>query len=551
MPKGKAWLTTCDEQSAFDCPMASTSSRIMTTRLVNVKVWKKGRSPVPRKHPQYANAAEAVSAALDRERAKRSGDMKPIELVKYALAAYLAFVNAEDEEWGLGHGVFESNDSRDLRHGTKAAVDRMLFNANYWRAAYETRIVEACDDEVAAKSCVDAITVWTSHPLRLNRLSPDEAVAVFERFQPPFAVNKRRGSQDNEGMGRGPLSDLRKVLSRLEKSLSVSSFKSLDTVACAMESESRLYETLAGPGPLDVLFVTLPAWCLQNRIKLVNGTWWDDSAVMGVIIDALHARFLELGFGDVICRYFYDSCYEALDVYHHELSADASELADLEIPELVSMVVRAREACPSFETDGYGDLLPSWLIGKEQLIWNILVCSLYGPVCARPLLADSPNAMLNQNYVGKTDVITELASALFIRYIEDRTDSAQPSEFATFASMPTSLRDSNIAFISSIPSKLSVLGYEVMPLGSCYPDRRVSAFTESEIECLAILEHRRWVEEREKSGWMYGESKDVEALVSPYLVPWEELTDRVREWNRSAVRSIPGLLASVNLAIVR
>ena len=41
----------------------------------------------------------------------------------------------------------------------------------------------------------------------------------------------------------------------------------------------------------------------------------------------------------------------------------------------------------------------------------------------------------------------------------------------------------------------------------------------------------------------------VERRRSPYMVPWEELPDRAREWNRSAVRSIPSLLASVNLAV--
>ena len=44
---------------------------------------------------------------------------------------------------------------------------------------------------------------------------------------------------------------------------------------------------------------------------------------------------------------------------------------------------------------------------------------------------------------------------------------------------------------------------------------------------------------------------DDTAKRSPYLVPWEELPDRAREWNRSAVRSIPSLLASVNLAVVK
>ena len=46
-------------------------------------------------------------------------------------------------------------------------------------------------------------------------------------------------------------------------------------------------------------------------------------------------------------------------------------------------------------------------------------------------------------------------------------------------------------------------------------------------------------------------SKDVERRRSPYMVPWEELPDRAKEWNRSAVRSIPSLLASVNLAVVK
>ncbi len=156
-----------------------------------------------------------------------------------------------------------------------------------------------------------------------------------------------------------------------------------------------------------------------------------------------------------------------------------------------------------------------------------------------------------QGYAGKTDVITELARTSFVRYTTDRIVSQTDQEFATFATLPADLRNSSIAYISSIHSKLEALGYEVLPAGSCYPDRCVGEFTASEVECLAILEHRRWLKEREHAGWRYGEIKDVEAKRSPYMVPWEELPDRAKEWNRSAVRSIPALLASVNLAIVR
>ena len=90
--------------------------------------------------------------------------------------------------------------------GTQAAVDRLLFNANYWLAAYESRIAGACGPEGAAE-LLKAVTVWSTHTLKLNKLGNDEAVVTFERFHPPFAANNRRGSA--EGRARGPSSNSR------------------------------------------------------------------------------------------------------------------------------------------------------------------------------------------------------------------------------------------------------------------------------------------------------------------------------------------------------
>ena len=82
---------------------------------------------------------DAVKLALERERQKRE-DIKPIELLKVALSAYLAFTFNEDDANATGGKTpRESTDSAALRRGTQAAVDRLLFNANYWRAAYESR----------------------------------------------------------------------------------------------------------------------------------------------------------------------------------------------------------------------------------------------------------------------------------------------------------------------------------------------------------------------------------------------------------------------------
>lgn len=497
---------------------------------------------------------DAVEAALKREEARRGSTMKPIEVVKVALAAYLSFTFREDRE-GNESTAFptESRDAAQLRRGTEASIDRLLFNANYWRAAYESRIIAACARPEDAQLCLQAVSVWNAHTLKLNRLSPDETAATFVRFCPPFALNQRRGSHEHCRAGKGPLPDFKKAIEDLGKhgAEPAESLDDLRFLLVTMEAEAAAYESFDPSTPLRTLFDVLPAWCLQNRIELVSGSWWDDCAVMGVIIDGLYRRFLDLGFSEAACQYFLDSCYEALDAYHRDLSSEPIPLSELDIPQLITLVQEARREYPTFETDGYGHQLPAWLISKEQLIWNILVCAIYGPPSTRPLLVDSPDMLSSQGYTEKTDVITELAQTSFTRYTADRIASQADQEFASFAQLPSDLRDSSIAYIVSIHRKLDTLGYEVLPAGTCYPERCVTAFTASEVECLAILEHRRWLQERQKAGWRYGATKDVEAKRSPYLVPWEELPDRAREWNRSAVRSIPSLLASVNLAVVK
>lgn len=491
-----------------------------------------------------------MQAAIDREIHKRNGEIKPIEIVKIAISAYQTCVFAE-EGVSADTARTQSSDKADLGRGTQAAVDRMLFNANYWRSAYEQQIIEACSLPSDALSCLRAVSVWTTHTLKLNTLSSEETIAIFERFSPPFRFNNRRGTNKQNGTGKGPLPDFRKAIDAIRQKGDTETSKRLEAVLARMEKEAAAYDKARPEGPLSALFCILPAWCIQNRIELVSGPWWDDYDVMLAIVNALKQRFTELGFGDAVCRYFLDSCCEALDAYHRDLTSEINPLSELEVSELIDLVEEARNACPGFETDGYDGRIPSWLISKEQLIWNVVICSIYGPASARPLLADSPELLSSQGYAGKTDVLTELAKTSFDRYTGDRTASQLDREFESFASLPPDLRSSSIAYISSIHSKLETLGYEVLPAGSCYPDRYVSAFTDSEVECLAILEHRRWLRERQKAGWDYGEVKNVDAKQSPYMVPWEQLPDRAKEWNRSAVRSIPALLASVNLAVVK
>ena len=68
---------------------------------------------------------------------------------------------------------------------------------------------------------------------------------------------------------------------------------------------------------------------------------------------------------------------------------------------------------------------------------------------------------------------------------------------------------------------------------------------------LAKLEHDRWEAERRADGWVYGPTRDAASKRSPYLVPWEELSEDVRDLDRDAVGAIPRLLDDAGLIAVR
>ena len=497
--------------------------------------------------PKPKTAANAITAALEREQRKRGSNLKPIEIVKVAICAYQAF-SYDGESEALT--ATESADRIGLRRGTQASVDRLLFNVNYWRAAYEDRIVDACPTTQDAQDCLQAISAWNTHTMKLNTLSEEEAVTSFERFCPPFAVNNRRGTAARAGSGKGPVPDFRKAALAIAER-EADAVPALEAIIADVEQEASFYEHYENVSAPDAFYELLPAWCLQDRIELVTGTWWNDIDVMQLIATQLHQRFLEAGYAQPLCTYFLDTMQESLDGYAREMTAADSPYREHPISQLVELVRTARTAHPNSETDGYGSALPSWLAYKEQLIWNTIVCAIYGPMHARPLLTDELGMLPVDGKPANVDVITDLAQKAYVRYLATRRASGVDVEFGTFELQPSDLRTSGLERIESIPDKLKVLGYRIVPAASCYPEQRIDTLRPSEVECLAFLEHRRWVEERTAAGWTYAAQKDVARKQSPYLVDWDDLPDRAREWNRSATRDIPALLATAGLAISR
>ena len=111
------------------------------------------------------------------------------------------------------------------------------------------------------------------------------------------------------------------------------------------------------------------------------------------------------------------------------------------------------------------------------------------------------------------------------------------------------LRESNRQQADDVFAKLRRIGCTVERVTG----RAVALmeFTEDEVEVMAEMEHGRWNAERLTDGWAWGERRDPEAKISPYLVPWSQLPEDIREWDRQTVRRIPEFLAAVGLEVRR
>ncbi|WP_298501631.1 RyR domain-containing protein [uncultured Methanobrevibacter sp.] len=119
----------------------------------------------------------------------------------------------------------------------------------------------------------------------------------------------------------------------------------------------------------------------------------------------------------------------------------------------------------------------------------------------------------------------------------------------SFDDLTPQLKIANIRQARSIPLKLSIIGCELADMSDERP--AIEEFLEDEILDLAIFEHEEWCEEKIGTGWTYGEEKDVNNLVTPYLVPWEELSEEIQQYDIDPVKNIPSLMKSIGLKVVR
>ena len=146
------------------------------------------------------------------------------------------------------------------------------------------------------------------------------------------------------------------------------------------------------------------------------------------------------------------------------------------------------------------------------------------------------------------DRIEDVAKAIHDDYVRRRKDEGQ-TEYGDWDSLRDDLKLSNIKQAYGYFDKLNAIGC-VMSLDDMDSDV-VDSLSEGEVEFLSILEHDRWVTERKASGWVYGEEKDSDNRISPYMAPWGAIPESIKEYDREAVRNMVPILKGMGIKVYR
>jgi hypothetical protein len=144
-----------------------------------------------------------------------------------------------------------------------------------------------------------------------------------------------------------------------------------------------------------------------------------------------------------------------------------------------------------------------------------------------------------------------MAKAIHEKFREDQKNIKTPDDPAMlpWEELLEPFKESNRQQADHIPSKLRRIGCGFGPPQGQQPV--VVKFTKEEIEILAEMEHDRYVAERRLAGFTLGKDRSVQKKTSPYLVPWSELSDDVKKWDRQTVEAIPELVARAGFEIYR
>jgi hypothetical protein len=140
------------------------------------------------------------------------------------------------------------------------------------------------------------------------------------------------------------------------------------------------------------------------------------------------------------------------------------------------------------------------------------------------------------------------ARKIHAAYLEEKHYKNPDAAMQPWEKLEDKFRNSNRMQASAAAGFLERAGFIIAEAAG---DEKILELTEQEIELLSEMEHGRWNVERLQDGWRYGEKRDTEKKLHPSLIGWKTLPDEIKEWDRSAVRKWPQMMADAGFRVSR
>ena len=264
-------------------------------------------------------------------------------------------------------------------------VERWIFNCNYLYYRLGDCLFEkgffssSSDGDKALFACLDAFkTIKDSNPLNLRQKTDAAVINELAKDWPPLVKSSRNR--------------LDKFLATMEEFRpalvggSEERDGALDDFIAEMKSEAEFYSSLARTpsgnerAVLDRCKMLIPLWCVKEINPLYTLLIWHDESAISELCERMKESFERCGYSSANGGYKHDAytvmVKRAQSAYLEDIDYDGSELGEYTIAELVSMYDRSQlsvdriQDSPSF---------PRGLLAKSQLIWNVVICSIFGP----------------------------------------------------------------------------------------------------------------------------------------------------------------------------
>jgi len=193
------------------------------------------------------------------------------------------------------------------------------------------------------------------------------------------------------------------------------------------------------------------------------------------------------------------------------------------------------------------DLNAFWFASKLPLILTRVGLEIRRSDGRTPLLNDQ--------------AIEDMAIAAHLRYLGMVADADNPTQsdlaMLEWERLGAMGQESNRAQVRDIPAKLAAVGLTIRARNGA---SKPPASLEEHLDELAAHEHRRWNHWHYLAGYRPSDldvsepsgraPTDHAAKLHSCLVPYDELTEEIKEYDREFVRAIPSLLAAVGIEAV-